>query len=61
MTDEYTPKNLRHVERSETSPECQEIPHYIRDDGAFFLCFLQRGVKFYAPFGLRRHSCRLEA
>ncbi|CDZ78671.1 hypothetical protein BN59_02983 [Legionella massiliensis] len=36
----YAPKDIRHVERRETSPErntvlIPEIPHYIRDDGVF--------------------------
>ncbi|CDZ77206.1 hypothetical protein BN59_01488 [Legionella massiliensis] len=51
------PKDVRHVERRETSPECStvlipEIPHYVRDDEAF------------APKGLgcsqRRTSCRTQ-
>ncbi|CDZ77204.1 hypothetical protein BN59_01486 [Legionella massiliensis] len=51
------PKDVRHVERRETSPECStvltpEIPHYVRDDEAF------------APKGLgcsqRRTSCRAQ-
>ncbi|CDZ77456.1 hypothetical protein BN59_01739 [Legionella massiliensis] len=34
------PKDVRHVERRETSPECgtvliPEIPHYVRDDEVF--------------------------
>ncbi|CDZ78114.1 hypothetical protein BN59_02421 [Legionella massiliensis] len=54
------PKDVRHVERRETSPECStvlipEIPHYVRDDEVFIdVC--PKG----AGRSRRRTSCRTQ-
>jgi len=37
------PKEVRHVEPYETSPEHQEIPHFVQDDVLLFRCLPLRG------------------
>ena len=39
----FAPKEVRHVEPCETSPEHQEIPHFVQDDVLLFRCLPLRG------------------